>query len=59
MRLEDKEIQEALAQGKSIKRLAWGHCEFVKNIKHAHIPAREVDKFKVDADIDIDDWVVC
>lgn len=57
MKLTDKEIQEAIRNGKAIKRKAWGHCEFVRHIKHAHVPARDVDKFK-QTDIDIDDWEV-
>ncbi len=58
MKLSDKEIQNAIKQSKKIKRKAWGHCEFVKHIKHAHVPAREADKFRVE-DTEIDDWEVC
>lgn len=57
MKLSDEKIQEAIRQGKSIKRVAWGHCEFVRHIKHAHVPSREPEKFKVE-ETDIDDWVV-
>ena len=57
MKLTDKEIQEAIRQGKKIKRRAWGRCEFVRHIKHAHIPSREPGKFKVE-DVEIDDWEV-
>ena len=57
MKLTDKVIQEAIKAGKKIKRRAWGHCEFVRHIKHAHIPAREPGKFKVE-DVP-DDWEVC
>lgn len=57
MKLSDKVIQEAIKAGKKIKRTAWGHCEFVRHIKHAHIPAREADKFRVE-DAEIDDWEV-
>ena len=57
MKLDDEEIQNAIRQGKKIKRKAWGHCEFVKHIKHAHIPAREPGKFRVE-DTEIDDWEV-
>lgn len=57
MKLTDKVIQEAIKAGKAIKRKAWGHCEFVKHIKHAHVPARDKDKFRVE-NVDIDDWEV-
>ncbi len=57
MKLTDKEIQNAIKQSKKIKRKAWGKCEFVKDIKHAHVPAREPGKFKVE-DVP-DDWEVC
>ncbi len=57
MKLSDKEIVEAIKQGKKIKRTAWGRCEFVKHIKHAHVPAREADKFNV-SNVEIDDWEV-
>lgn len=58
MKLSDKEIQDAIKAGKKIKRVAWGRCEFVKHIKHAHIPARDKDKFRVE-DAEINDWEVC
>lgn len=58
MKLEDKEIQDAIRQGKAIKRKAWGNCEFIKHIKHAHVPARDKDKFRVNDDVEIDDWEV-
>ena len=58
MKLSDKAIQEAIKAGKKIKRKAWGRCEFVKHIKHAHVPAREPGKFKVE-ELDVDDWEVC
>lgn len=58
MTIQDKEIQDAIAAGKSIKRRAWGHCEFVKHIKHAHVPSRDAEQFKPEDDLVIDDWEV-
>ena len=58
MRLDDATIQEAIRQGKKIKRRAWGHCEFTRHVKHAHIPSREPGKFTIDTNEEIDDWEV-
>lgn len=58
MTLDDPVIQEALAHSKPIKRLSWGKCEFSKHIKHAHIPSRDPNQFKIEDD-NITDWVVC
>lgn len=58
MTLDDQVIKEAIKQGKPIKRLAWGKCEFSKHIKHAHIPSRDPNQFKIE-DTNITDWVVC
>lgn len=59
MKLSDKVIQDAIRAGRKIKRLAWGHCEFTRHIKHAHIPSRDPKQFAPDEYEESNDWVVC